>query len=58
MALHLSTVPTDPEVVKDAYRKLARVLHPDAGGDAGQFQGLSKAYRDGLAALGSAVQAS
>lgn len=59
VALHLSTVPTDPKVVRDAYRKLVKVLHPDApGGDAEKFQALTNACRTALAALGADSQAS
>ena len=38
---------TKPEIV-NAYRALARVHHPDAGGDAETFKRLRRAYEEGL----------
>lgn len=38
-----------PEQVKAAYHERARILHPDAGGDAGQFAELVLAYQRCLA---------
>lgn len=34
--------------VKARYRELARVKHPDAGGDPGEFAVLAEAYREAL----------
>jgi len=42
---------TKSEIIS-AYRALARVHHPDAGGDAKMFKQLRQAYEDGLAATG------
>ena len=42
--------PAGPEDVKRAYRRLARTLHPDTGGDAARFRRVQRAYetiRDG-----------
>lgn len=42
--------PADPDQVKQAYRRLARTLHPDAGGDADRFHRVQLAFdaiRDG-----------
>lgn len=36
--------PVDAATVKRAYRRLARELHPDAGGDAGAFLRVQQAY--------------
>lgn len=38
--------------VDAAYRSLARVYHPDAGGDAEMFRAITEARRQGLAATG------
>lgn len=43
--------PCSPQSVKAAYRRLARTLHPDAGGDPAEFRTLEQAYRDALAYL-------
>ena len=43
IVLHLrSTAP--PEVIKAAYRALARLMHPDSGGNEEDFKHLQKAY--------------
>lgn len=34
----------DSDEIKSAYRKLAKVMHPDSGGDSEKFQQLSEAY--------------
>ena len=34
-----------PEVIRQAFRKKSRELHPDAGGNAEQFQELARAYK-------------
>ncbi|MEB3360126.1 MAG: DnaJ domain-containing protein [Synechococcales bacterium] len=38
------TPPIDRGKIKEAYRKLAKKLHPDAGGDAAQFRRVRQAY--------------
>lgn len=45
---------TKPEIIS-AFRALARVHHPDTGGDAGMFKRLRTAYESGLAAVGGAA---
>lgn len=35
----------DPAEIKTAYRKLARLHHPDKGGDARRFEEIARAYR-------------
>lgn len=37
---------TDESIVEDAYRKWARILHPDRGGDPRRFQAVSSAYEN------------
>lgn len=37
--------------IKEAYRKMAQVHHPDAGGDPSMFAKLNSAYQKGLASL-------
>lgn len=42
----LEVAPTASEMeVEAAYRRLAKIRHPDAGGDAASFQALAEAYR-------------
>lgn len=46
--------PVDAATVKRAYRRLARELHPDAGGDAGEFHRVRAAFEaigEGTAAM-------
>lgn len=45
-ALQRLALPSDADTaaVKHAYRRLARQLHPDAGGDPGEFRELQRAY--------------
>jgi DnaJ-class molecular chaperone len=38
-----------PDEVKQAWRQLAGVHHPDKGGDAAEFSRLRKAYQEALA---------
>ena len=38
--------------IKNAYKSLARVHHPDSGGDAEQFQKIRKAYDEGIGEKG------
>lgn len=45
--LGVNQTATKPEVTS-AYRGLARVHHPDAGGDAGMFKRLRRAYEQGM----------
>jgi hypothetical protein len=40
------TVNATPEMVKDAYRKLAKQHHPDTGGDREQFVQIQRAYEE------------
>jgi hypothetical protein len=40
----------DQTAIRNAYRALARVHHPDAGGNPEEFGRLQEAYRDALAA--------
>ncbi len=42
-ALKVAAIATDREI-KEAYRSLARVHHPDAGGDAEEFKNIQEAY--------------
>lgn len=37
-----------PDAIRNAYRALATVHHPDAGGDSTQFNELTRAFREGL----------
>ncbi len=41
--LKLAATATDREI-KDSYRNLARVHHPDVGGDAEEFKNIQEAY--------------
>ena len=41
----------DREAVRNAYRALARMHHPDAGGDPAEFKRLRRAYESALAHL-------
>jgi DnaJ-domain-containing protein 1 len=41
----------DTETVRNAYRALARLHHPDAGGDPAEFKRLRRAYEQALAHL-------
>ena len=36
------------EAIRNAYRALSKVHHPDAGGDPETFQRLSQAYKEAL----------
>ena len=51
-ALGVKQTATKAEVIS-AYRALARVHHPDAGGDAATFKRVRDAYERGLAEAGS-----
>lgn len=42
----------DRAAIVNAYRSLAKVHHPDAGGNAADFQRLRAAYEQALAAQG------
>ena len=44
-SLGFSKRPVSAEEVKSRYRQLAKVMHPDAGGDADAFQLLGENYR-------------
>ncbi len=41
----------DAQAIRNAYRALARIHHPDDGGDAADFRRLQEAYRAAQAAL-------
>lgn len=45
--LGLGAQPTTAEI-KEAYRKLALIHHPDSGGDPEKFQVIQQAYADAL----------
>lgn len=47
--------PVTLEQVKAAYRELAKVHHPDVGGDAARFKMVSEAYQDLLELLPDAT---
>lgn len=51
VALGFSTMPDSPEQIKEQYRRLSKVLHPDAGGDAAAFTSLTRNYEACLAAF-------
>jgi DnaJ domain len=40
--------PCSADSIKAAYRRLARTLHPDAGGDPAEFRRVEQAYREAL----------
>lgn len=44
-AMGFSERPTDAEAVKAQYKRMAKVMHPDAGGDAAAFAVLGENYR-------------
>lgn len=44
VAMGFSSMPQGEVEVKEQYRRLARVMHPDAGGDEEAFKTLSKNY--------------
>ena len=41
----------DEESIKETYRQLAKLHHPDKGGDAGKFNQIQTAYEEGLQQL-------
>ena len=43
-ALGFAERPTDAEAVREQYRRMAKVTHPDAGGSAAAFDALKKNY--------------
>jgi hypothetical protein len=47
--LGFTEIPSGPEEVKDRYRSLAKQMHPDAGGDAEDFQKLKSAAEQATA---------
>lgn len=51
MRLQFTEPPTSVEAVRVRYRQLARVLHPDAGGDPRAFQQLVEAARQAEALI-------
>jgi len=50
--LGFTEVPDGPEIVKARYRSLAKALHPDAGGNAADFQRLKEAAEQAVAYFG------
>lgn len=50
-------VPADAAAVSERYRQLAKVAHPDAGGNTGEFQALRQAYQDAMQLVGGAADA-
>lgn len=56
VALGFSAIPAGVEEVKAQYRRLAKVMHPDAGGDDAAFNELTKNYHMCLDVLEKAVQ--
>lgn len=50
-------VPTDKDAVSERYRQMAKVAHPDAGGNAGEFQSLQRAYQEAMGMVGGADDA-
>lgn len=48
--LQILQVASEQEI-RDAFRRLARVAHPDAGGSADEFVKLQKAFEEGLKAV-------
>lgn len=44
-AMGFSERPTDAEAVKAQYKRMAKAMHPDAGGDAAAFAVLGENYR-------------
>lgn len=52
LSLGFSERPANIEAVKEQYRKMAKVMHPDAGGDADAFQALRENYRKCLDLMG------
>ena len=43
---------TTQTAIRNAYRALARIHHPDRGGDADQFRRIQAAYEEGIASVG------
>ena len=50
-AMGFSTMPSSAEQIKEQYRRMSKVLHPDAGGDAAAFATLTRNYEACMAAL-------
>ena len=51
MALGFAEMPEDVEAIKAQYRRMAKAMHPDAGGTAAAFAALTEHYNACLAAL-------
>lgn len=49
--LGFTTMPTTEEQIKTNYRRLAKVMHPDTGGNAESFRALEENYRKCLEEL-------
>lgn len=45
-------IPSDRSAVSERYRQMAKVAHPDAGGNAGEFQALQRAYQEAQQIVG------
>ena len=54
--LQFSTIPTDESIVVQQYRRLSKVVHPDAGGSGEQFQVLTQARDEALGYLRKGVE--
>lgn len=50
--LGLEQFPESRDEINNAFREMAKVLHPDNGGDAGAFHALRQAQEDALAYIG------
>lgn len=55
-SLGFSRRPADAAEVKSRYKQMAKVMHPDAGGDADAFQVLRENYRKCLELVGDGGQ--
>lgn len=51
VALGFAEMPEDVEAIKAQYRRMAKAMHPDAGGTAAAFAALTEHYNACLAAL-------
>lgn len=56
LSLGFSERPTNVETVKERYRKMAKAMHPDAGGDADEFQALRESYEKCMALIGGGTE--
>lgn len=51
IALGFSRRPNSVEEVREKYRRLSKISHPDTGGDAETFQSLTENYKKAISAL-------